>query len=48
MGFSESSGEPYQDIGAEAVISFSSRKKEHTMIRMLERAGYAVTRAAAA
>jgi len=27
--------------------SFSARKKEQTMIRMLERAGYMVTRAAA-
>ncbi len=42
-----SSGEPYQDIGADAVISISSRKKEQTMIRMLERAGYTVARAAA-
>jgi transposase len=42
-----SSGEPYQDIGADAVISISSRKKEQTMIRMLECAGYTVARAAA-
>jgi transposase len=42
-----STGEPYQDIGADAVISISSRKKEQKMIRMLERAGYTVARAAA-
>jgi len=40
-------GEPYRDVGADAVISFSSRKKEQTMIRVLERAGYTVARAAA-
>ncbi len=43
-----STGEPYHDVGAEAVISFSSKKKEQRMIRLLERAGYTVTRAAAA
>lgn len=43
-----STGETYHDVGAEAVISFSSKKKEQTMIRLLERAGYTVTRAAAA
>jgi transposase len=43
-----STGKPYQDVGAEAIISFSSKKKEQTMIRLLERAGYTITRPVAA
>jgi len=43
-----STGEPYQEIGAEAVINISSRKKEQKMIRMLEHAGYTVTKAVTA
>jgi transposase len=42
-----STGEPYRDIGADAVISISSRKKELTMIKRLEHAGYIVTKATA-
>ena len=41
-------GEPYQDMGAEAVHERTSKRKERSMIRSLEKAGYSVTRTATA
>lgn len=40
--------EPYQDIGSEAVYRRSSKKREQSMIRILERSGYVITKAAIA
>jgi hypothetical protein len=39
-------GEPYQDMGAEA-ISERVKRRERSMIRSLEKAGYSVVKAAA-
>jgi len=39
-------GEPYQDIGAEAVHERTIKRREGAMIRSLERAGYSVNKAA--
>jgi transposase len=41
-------GEPYQDKGAKAVHERTIMRKERSMIRSLEKAGYSVTRAVAA
>jgi transposase len=41
-------GEPYQEIGAEVVYERSIKRKEKSMIRSLERAGYTVTKAVTA
>ena len=41
-------GEPYQDIGAEAVHERTIKRRERSMIRSLERAGYSVAKAATA
>jgi hypothetical protein len=41
-------GEPYQDTGAKAVHERTIKRKERSMIRSLEKAGYSVTRAAIA
>jgi transposase len=41
-------GEPYQDMGADAIHERTSRRKERSMIRSLEKAGYSVTKAATA
>jgi transposase len=41
-------GEPYQEIGAEATHERAVARRERSMIRLLERAGYSVTRAAIA
>jgi transposase len=40
--------EPYQDAGAEAVHERILAKRERYMVRSLEKAGYSVTRSAAA
>jgi transposase len=40
--------EPYQETGAEAVNERAVARRERSMIRLLERAGYSVTRAATA
>jgi hypothetical protein len=40
-------GEPYQDAGAEAVDERKSKNRELSMIRQLERCGYAVSKATA-
>jgi transposase len=42
------SGEPYQDIGAEAVCETTMKRRERSMIRSLENAGYSVVKAEAA
>jgi len=42
------SGEPYQDIGAEAVCERTMKRREKSMIRSLEKAGYSVVKAEAA
>ena len=41
-------GEPYQDMGAKAVHEKTIKRKESSMIRSLEKAGYSVTRAVTA
>jgi transposase len=41
-------GEPYQDMGAKAVHERTIKRKERSMIRSLEKAGYSVTRAVTA
>jgi len=41
-------GETYQDLGAEAIHERTSRRKERSMIRSLEKAGYSVIKAATA
>jgi transposase len=41
-------GEPYQDIGAKAVHERTIKRREQSMIRSLERAGYSVAKAAIA
>jgi len=41
-------GEAYQDLGAEAIHERTSRRKERSMIRSLEKAGYSVIKAATA
>lgn len=41
-------GEPYQEIGAEVVYERSIKRREKSMIKSLERAGYAVTKAVTA
>lgn len=41
-------GEPYQDIGSKAVHERTIKRKERSMIRSLEMAGYSVTRAVTA
>jgi transposase len=41
-------GEPYQDVGAEAVYERALKRREQSMIRSLEKAGYSVTKAATA
>jgi hypothetical protein len=41
-------GEPYQEIGAEVVYERSIKRREKSMIRSLERAGYTVTKAVTA
>jgi hypothetical protein len=41
-------GEPYQDIGAEAVHERTSKRREQSMIRSLEMSGYSVIKAAKA
>jgi len=41
------SGVPYQDIGAEVVRERAMKKREHSMIRSLEKAGYSVIKAEA-
>jgi len=41
-------GEPYQDTGAKAVHERTIKRKERSMIRSLEKAGYSVTRAVTA
>ena len=38
--------EPYQDIGAKAVYERTLKRREQSMIRSLERAGYLVAKAA--
>jgi transposase len=40
--------EPYQEIGAEAAHEMAVARRERSMIRLLERAGYSVTSAATA
>jgi hypothetical protein len=40
--------EPYQDIGADAIHERTSKRRERSMIRSLEKAGYSVTKAATA
>jgi transposase len=42
------SGEPYQDTGAEAVCERKMKRRERSMIRSLEKAGYSVVKAEAA
>ena len=37
-------GVPYQDIGAKAVHERTIKRREQSMIRSLERAGYSVAR----
>jgi hypothetical protein len=39
-------GEPYQDVGAKAVHERTLKRREQSMIRSLERAGYLVAKAA--
>jgi transposase len=41
-------GEPYQDIGAEEVRERAVKRRERSMIRSLEKAGYLVAKAEAA
>jgi hypothetical protein len=41
-------GEPYQDVGADAADERAIRRRERSMIRSLEKAGYSVMRAATA
>jgi hypothetical protein len=41
-------GEPYQDIGAEAAQERAAKRRERSMIRSLEKAGYSVAKAEAA
>ena len=41
-------GEPYQDIGFEAVREKTVKRQERSMIRSLEKAGYSVVKAEAA
>ena len=41
-------GVPYQDIGAKAVHERTKKRREQSMIRSLERAGYSVAKAATA
>ena len=41
-------GEPYHEIGAEAAHERAVERREQSMIRLLERAGYSVSRAAIA
>jgi transposase len=41
-------GEPYQDVGAKAADERAIQRRERSMIRSLEKAGYSVTRAATA
>jgi transposase len=41
-------GEPYQDIGAEAAQERAAKRRERSMIRSLEKAGYSVAKATAA
>jgi transposase len=38
-------GEPYQDIGAEAISERATSRRERSMIRSLEKAGYSVVKA---
>jgi hypothetical protein len=40
-------GEPYQDIGAETVNEKATKRRERSMIKALEKAGYSVVKAAA-
>jgi len=42
------SGKPYQDTGAEAVYEITMKRRERSMIRSLEKAGYSVAKAEAA
>ncbi len=41
-------GEPYQDIGAEVVVERAAKRRERSMIRSLEKAGYTVAKVEAA
>ena len=41
-------GEPYHEIGAEGAHEKAVERREQSMIRLLERAGYSVTKAATA
>jgi hypothetical protein len=41
-------GEPYQDIGAKAAQERAAKRRELSMIRSLEKAGYSVAKAEAA
>jgi transposase len=41
-------GEPYQDIGVEAVVERATKRRERSMIRSLEKAGYTVAKVEAA
>jgi hypothetical protein len=41
-------GEPYQEIGSKMVYERTSKRREKSMIRSLERAGYSVAKAATA
>jgi transposase len=41
-------GEPYQDIGAKAVHERTLKRRERSMIRSLEKAGYSVAKTATA
>ena len=41
-------GEPYQDMGAEAVVERAAKRREQSMIRSLEKAGYTVAKVEAA
>jgi transposase len=41
-------GEPYQDMGAEAVVERAAKRRERSMIRSLEKAGYTVAKVEAA
>ncbi len=41
-------GEPYQDTGAKAVCERTTKRRERSMIRSLEKAGYSVVKAEAA
>ncbi len=41
-------GEPYQDVGAKVADERAIQRRERSMIRSLEKAGYSVTRAATA